>query len=219
MSRTAVNPKALEQIRAIITAAKLKHATGVRTFVNKLNAYHKFEVISPAGFSRFEKTGLPGGNKQLDMNILNRIAPFTYNDVFARPYTFEELVAISDGKPLDDAMDDKLSVEFAQIIRERLVANGAKDKEHLPVMAALIGHMMDEEKLTREEFAVRESVSLSRINAILDDDVEPTSEEYDAIAQALNRGRGLKWNGGMLKQLRDEQYQPEGNGDRSLDVD
>jgi|GEM_PF-2698336 len=68
-------------------------------------------------------------------------------------------------------------------------------------LVVLIRHILETEKLSRQAFATREALELSRLDAILDRDAEPTAEEYETLARALNRlqYRDPQWDAETLE--------------------
>jgi|GEM_PF-6314319 len=127
-------------------------------------------------------------------------------DNLNQPYTLDELVAASEGKPI-------LSGHLKGFLTQ-LVAKDNDDEEcDTPIIAVFIDCILQDRGLTRETFSEQESIDLQRLAAILDEGAKPTETEGMVIANALNqssiskfnRDRGELWDWPTLEQLYEEQ--------------
>jgi hypothetical protein len=139
-----LSQKGLIHFRQIMTATKLRHATSVRTFVDKLNKDHGFKVTSQSAFSRLENFGLEGGNERLDEARLAYIAPYTYCEALKRPYSLKELIAIAQGELDPNEWDNQAAPatsiknlemqELIRLIREEMGRRQVSEQEFAEVL-------------------------------------------------------------------------------------
>jgi hypothetical protein len=144
IQKTGLSQEGLVHFRQIMTTTKLRHASSVRTFVDKLNSDYGFKVTSQSAFSRLENFGREGGNERLDEARLAYIAPYTYCEVLKRPYTIKELVAIAQGKLDPNEWDNQAAPvtftknlemeELIRLIREEMGRRQLSEKEFAEVL-------------------------------------------------------------------------------------
>jgi hypothetical protein len=134
-----LSSKGAARFRQIMTATKLRHATSVRTFADKLNADYGFRVTSHAAFSRLENFGLGASILHLEEARLAYIAPYTYCEVLKRPYSVQELVAIAQGELDPDQWHNQ--------------AASVTSKQEMEELIRLIHEEMGRRQVSEQEFA------------------------------------------------------------------
>ena len=110
----------------------------------------------------------------------------------------------------------------AEVTRSAIVSsNGSNSKrgavvtkgitvKYKSTIAALIGHVLETEKISLQEFASRGDLDISRIKSIMEG-AEPSENEYNEIARIINLG-GFNWTGEMLRTAWNRQVVSNGNG-------
>jgi len=182
--KNQLNTKGAAHFRQIMSATKLRHATSVRTFADKLNADYGFRVTSHAAFSRLENFGLGASTLHLEEARLAYIAPYTYCEALGRPYTVKELVAIAQGELDQNQWDNQAAP-----------ATSTKNLE-MEELIRLIHEEMRRREVSELEFAEilklsgldgTPEESLQRLQAILGGK-RPTFYELAKIARYVPNG-------------------------------
>jgi|GEM_PF-2676369 len=174
----------LLDIRDIVGAARKKHGKTYEGFSDVVNSYYGCDLSSRMSVYRLEKHGLDGGDKRL----LGLLSPFT-------DYTPQELYAIADGKLIT-----------------RLIKRQSNSKmqghpsvgSYMPAQSTislLIEEFLENDGISRSEFAELAGLTMKRLNQIVDEGAEPTDLDYQAIARGFAAMRRPQWKWEMLKSL------------------
>jgi hypothetical protein len=208
-----LSSKGAARFRQIMTATKLRHATSVRTFADKLNADYGFRVTSHAAFSRLENFGLGASILHLEEARLAYIAPYTYCEVLKRPYSVQELVAIAQGELDPDQWDNQVRVSVtsannleeltgSEAVQQQLsskkkevqMSSNWGDQSGLQQFALLIRRWMEQAGWTEERLAEESRIELETLRAILDGRREISEIEFFRITGRIRKPDGTMWD-------------------------
>jgi len=171
-------------LQEILQAARKRHGGSCRSFAEAINRYYGAELTAKDSVNRLETRGVVSSS---DARLLALIAPLT-------PYSSQELLEIAKGD-----FSTQNSLERAS--SKRVQSHPSTKVMPSSAISYLLRSTLRNQEIPRSDFASKAVLSLERLNEIIDKGVEPSEEEFQSLANAINHYTHEEWTGAMLGRL------------------
>lgn len=200
----AVIKEKLICLRDVLVAAKKNNGGDFRSFAALINFV--FEEEGLATKSALSNIANHGAKTSGEKRLLAWICDFTFSEELGRPYQREELLALNRG---DMSIEDLKN--YASNRKMRVLSHFRKHMAEPSTVSYLILDILDHDKIDRDQFCARTGIIVpERLEEIIAG-YEPTTEEYEVIAVALNHNGETSWTGAALCRLYRKQSELSAN--------
>lgn len=171
-------------LQEILEVARSLNGGSSRSFADAINRHYGYEMTSHNTVHRLEARGVVSSS---DARLLALMAPFTDSPELGRAFSDVELLAIAQGKTLEDLIEEQEGMKMRVPIKDSVLVTSQQWSEYPSLIAGLLQLVMKARAMDRNRVSNELDISQKRLDEILNSRTPLTRGELNKIARFLNQ--------------------------------